>query len=207
LLLDSSQIVADLLEKVKTELTANDITFEVHPEDTSVVSLLDVQAAKETELSFYFVNLAAVVRKFEEWQRHLPRVKPYYGMRKPTQRSPSTPSVKRLTAAATTTTTTIICISLPLEPIHIHQPTAPQLHHTTCNHRRRAVLILVSSTLAVKCNPDPAIVRTLNAIGTGFDCASIGEMHQILGIGVAAERIIYANPCKQKSMYRAVAVT
>ena len=57
----------------------------------------------------------------------------------------------------------------------------------------------VSIATAVKCNPDAVVVRCLNTIGTGYDCASIGEMQQILDLGVAPERIIYANPCKQKS--------
>ena len=52
---------------------------------------------------------------------------------------------------------------------------------------------------AVKCNNDPALLRTLAALGTGFDCASRAEMEQVLGLGVAPQRIIFANPCKMKS--------
>jgi len=52
---------------------------------------------------------------------------------------------------------------------------------------------------AVKCNPNPAIVRTLASLGTNFDCASKTEIQQVLGSGIAASRIIYANPTKMKA--------
>src|ERR1700760_4242082 len=39
-------------------------------------------------------------------------------------------------------------------------------------------------------------------MGTGFDCASKGEMEQILAMGVDPSRIIYAQPCKTKSHLR-----
>ncbi|KAF7375642.1 Ornithine decarboxylase [Mycena sanguinolenta] len=55
---------------------------------------------------------------------------------------------------------------------------------------------------AVKCNPDPYVLRLLAALGTGFDCASNGEISQILDIGVDPSRIIYANPCKAVSFVR-----
>ncbi|KAL9703525.1 hypothetical protein quinque_007043 [Culex quinquefasciatus] len=51
---------------------------------------------------------------------------------------------------------------------------------------------------AVKCNDDESIVKTLALLGTGFDCASKGEISQVLGLGVGAERIIYAHPIKAK---------
>jgi len=43
------------------------------------------------------------------------------------------------------------------------------------------------------------VVRTLDALGVNFDCASKGEIELVLGHGVAPDRIIYANPCKQIS--------
>ncbi|CAO2589246.1 Serine incorporator 2, partial [Lemmus lemmus] len=49
---------------------------------------------------------------------------------------------------------------------------------------------------AVKCNSRPWVLFILAALGTGFDCASQGEMEQVLGLGVAPSRIIFANPCK-----------
>lgn len=32
--------------------------------------------------------------------------------------------------------------------------------------------------------------------GIGFDCASKNEIQQVLGSGVAPQRIVYAHPCK-----------
>ncbi|MCJ1397094.1 Ornithine decarboxylase [Xylographa trunciseda] len=55
---------------------------------------------------------------------------------------------------------------------------------------------------AVKCNPDPEVVRLLAALGTGFDCASKAEIDLILKAGVDPSRIIYAQPCKTKSYIR-----
>jgi ornithine decarboxylase len=55
---------------------------------------------------------------------------------------------------------------------------------------------------AVKCNPDTQVLRLLNAMGTGFDCASKAEMEQVLAMGVDPSRIIYAQPCKTKSHLR-----
>ena len=50
---------------------------------------------------------------------------------------------------------------------------------------------------AVKCNPNPDIVRTLAYLGSNFDCASPAEIQQVLDVGVEPERILYANPCKR----------
>jgi ornithine decarboxylase len=33
-------------------------------------------------------------------------------------------------------------------------------------------------------------------MGVNFDCASLGEIQTVMGLGVSADRIIYANPCK-----------
>ncbi|CAK4713516.1 hypothetical protein LEN26_002754 [Aphanomyces euteiches] len=52
---------------------------------------------------------------------------------------------------------------------------------------------------AVKCNPDPSILKTLARLGTGFDCASQAEIQEVLKLGVDPSSIIYANPCKQPS--------
>ena len=57
----------------------------------------------------------------------------------------------------------------------------------------------------MKCNPDPYVLRLLAALGTGFDCASNGEIKQILELGVSPERIIFANPCKATSFIRSSA--
>lgn len=58
---------------------------------------------------------------------------------------------------------------------------------------------------AVKCNPDPQLLRLLASLGTGFDCASKTEIDQVLKMGVSPERIIYAQPCKTNSYVRYVA--
>jgi ornithine decarboxylase len=60
--------------------------------------------------------------------------------------------------------------------------------------------------LAIKCNPDPYILRLLASLGVGFDCASAGEISQVLNIGgIDPSRIIFANPCKATSFIRSAA--
>ena len=49
---------------------------------------------------------------------------------------------------------------------------------------------------AVKCNPDPVLVKHLAKLGASFDCATPAEFNLVLELGVDPERIIYANPCK-----------
>lgn len=61
--------------------------------------------------------------------------------------------------------------------------------------------------LAIKSNPDPYVLRLLASLGTGFDCASSGEITNVLGLGVAPSRIIFANPCKATSFIRHAAKT
>ncbi|KIJ62973.1 hypothetical protein HYDPIDRAFT_168906 [Hydnomerulius pinastri MD-312] len=59
---------------------------------------------------------------------------------------------------------------------------------------------------AVKCNPDPYVLRLLASLGAGFDCASNGEISQVLNIGgIDPSRIIFANPCKATSFVRSAA--
>ncbi|KAF2481019.1 pyridoxal-dependent decarboxylase [Neohortaea acidophila] len=60
----------------------------------------------------------------------------------------------------------------------------------------------VTPHFAVKCNPDPMVIRLLAALGTGFDCASKAEIEQVLSLGVHPSRIIYAQPCKTTSYLR-----
>jgi ornithine decarboxylase len=45
---------------------------------------------------------------------------------------------------------------------------------------------------AVKCCPDPEIIRTLSECGAGFDCASPAELKLV----PEYSKVIYANPCK-----------
>jgi len=62
-----------------------------------------------------------------------------------------------------------------------------------------SLLPRVKPFYAIKCNSNPAIVKTLGSLGVNFDCASKAEIQQILGSGYSASRIIYANPTKMKS--------
>jgi ornithine decarboxylase len=55
---------------------------------------------------------------------------------------------------------------------------------------------MIKPYYAVKCNPNPAILHTLDRLGTGFDCASRDEIDRCLDMGVPPERLIFANPCK-----------
>ncbi|XP_074072639.1 ornithine decarboxylase-like [Macrotis lagotis] len=57
----------------------------------------------------------------------------------------------------------------------------------------------VTPFYAVKCNNSLSVLQVLANLGTGFDCASRGELEQVLKMGVAPTRIIYANTCKQIS--------
>jgi len=54
----------------------------------------------------------------------------------------------------------------------------------------------VQPLYAMKSNPDINIIRTLHALGAGFDCASKQELTDALSVGTLPENIIYANPCK-----------
>ena len=56
---------------------------------------------------------------------------------------------------------------------------------------------------AVKCNPDPMIIKTLAIFGCNFDCASRGEIRLVQeatkDLPIRKPEIIYANPCKARS--------
>jgi len=69
-------------------------------------------------------------------------------------------------------------------------------------HRFRSLLPRVEPFFAIKCNPDPMVIKTLLQCGTGFDCASKAEIQTVLDLGADPSRIIYANPCKQASHIR-----
>jgi len=54
---------------------------------------------------------------------------------------------------------------------------------------------------AVKCNPDPLVIKTLAILGANFDCASRTEFRLVQEICKDLARkpeIIYANPCKSR---------
>ncbi|XP_068605760.1 ornithine decarboxylase-like isoform X1 [Brachionichthys hirsutus] len=52
---------------------------------------------------------------------------------------------------------------------------------------------------AVKCNNTPVVLKTLSALGTGFDCASKNEIDLVLSLGVTPDDIIYAHTIKPLS--------
>ncbi len=74
----------------------------------------------------------------------------------------------------------------------------------------RKELPMVEPFYAVKCNPDPVIVKLLASMGCNFDCATMGEIDLVLnGLGddlsfsrrgLAAKSIVYANPAKMSHM-------
>ncbi len=49
---------------------------------------------------------------------------------------------------------------------------------------------------AIKANPHPEILRVMAEMGSSFDVASDGEIRLLNSMGVAGERMIYANPVK-----------
>ena len=51
---------------------------------------------------------------------------------------------------------------------------------------------------AIKSNPDIMILNTLASLGCGFDCASETEINLAIETGVPREKIIFANPVKDK---------
>jgi ornithine decarboxylase len=57
---------------------------------------------------------------------------------------------------------------------------------------------------AVKCNPDPLVLRLLASLGAGFDCASKDEIAKVLALtpSVPRSNIIFANPCKANPQIR-----
>ncbi|KAF5840290.1 ornithine decarboxylase 1 [Dunaliella salina] len=63
----------------------------------------------------------------------------------------------------------------------------------------KAAMPAVKPYYAVKCNPEPGLLRLLMALGTGFDCASKGELRTMLKLGVHPSNIIFAHPCKRPS--------
>jgi len=53
---------------------------------------------------------------------------------------------------------------------------------------------------AMKCNPSAFIMKVVEGMGGGFDCASKQEIAAALGLNIdAASKVIYAHPCKPVS--------
>ena len=49
---------------------------------------------------------------------------------------------------------------------------------------------------AVKCNPDPCVLRVVAEEGAGFEVASLGELLEVLALGGNAHDTLYSNPVK-----------
>lgn len=54
----------------------------------------------------------------------------------------------------------------------------------------------VTPFYAVKCNPNPVIIDTLNLMGCNFDCASKNEISMVYDLIEDSSKIIFANPIK-----------
>ncbi|MBU2662637.1 type III PLP-dependent enzyme [Actinoplanes bogorensis] len=49
---------------------------------------------------------------------------------------------------------------------------------------------------AMKCNPSPEVLRTLDDLGAGFEIASLGELRVLEAIGVDPADVLFSNPVK-----------
>ena len=70
-------------------------------------------------------------------------------------------------------------------------------------HKWTTLLPMVKPYYAVKCNPDPCVLRLISALGGNFDCATQGEIDLVLNhLGdfcATPDQIVYANPQKMIS--------
>ena len=62
--------------------------------------------------------------------------------------------------------------------------------------RLRAALPGVDLHYAVKCNPEPALLRHLHELGAGFEIASLAELDLLESLGVDAAEVLSSNPVK-----------
>lgn len=90
---------------------------------------------------------------------------------------------------------------LPLSTTHLNQQASAaedtlfvyDLGNTTRLFQAwRAAMPRVTPFYAVKCNPEPALLRLLAALGAGSDCASAGELRAAMALGVPQDRVIFA---------------
>ena len=71
------------------------------------------------------------------------------------------------------------------------------LAEVTRHYRRlTAALPGVAVHFAVKCNPDPPLLRHLDGLGCQFEVASWPELETLLGLGVRPADVIFSNPVK-----------
>jgi ornithine decarboxylase len=112
-----------------------------------------------------------VALRAQQWAEMLPRVKPHYGT--------FLRGLKNLRQL-------FFCVAE---------------NFCDCKHVRKQLKQSQTGSFfaAVKCNPDVEIAATLASLGVNFDCASAGELDMVTGLGVSADRIVYAHPCKPPS--------
>jgi ornithine decarboxylase len=63
-------------------------------------------------------------------------------------------------------------------------------------------LPLVKPYYAIKCNPNPVVIKVLSSLGCNFDCASKNEIAVVNQITGDPSRIIFANPCKMSNQIK-----
>ena len=54
----------------------------------------------------------------------------------------------------------------------------------------------VSCFYAMKCNSSAEVLRTLAALGSGFEVASLGELRRLREIGADPSEVLFSNPVK-----------
>jgi ornithine decarboxylase len=62
--------------------------------------------------------------------------------------------------------------------------------------RLRRALPRVRIHYAVKCNPEPALLERLHALGSAFEIASLPELEALAALGVDPRDVLYGNPVK-----------
>jgi diaminopimelate decarboxylase len=63
---------------------------------------------------------------------------------------------------------------------------------------RSALPVRARVAYAVKANPHPKLLEALMWLGAGFDCASIGELRRVGGLGLPEGRLFFAGPGKRE---------
>jgi ornithine decarboxylase len=99
--------------------------------------------------------------------------------------------------------TVLRCSSRPLGPevLDARPFAAPFLAldlavvEAACARLQRA-LPRVGIHYAVTCNPEPALLARLAAIGSGFEIASLAELASLVALGIDPRRVLSSNPVK-----------
>jgi ornithine decarboxylase len=115
----------------------------------------------------------------------------------PLRRSPEGATLRRTEPALPGSVDAIVARLRPEEPLHCLRPA------TVAGSARAFLAAFPGTTLyAVKCNPEPAVLRALWAGGVRhFDCASIGEVRLVRSM-FAEAAIHFMHPIKARSAIR-----